>query len=104
MHVMVQDPEGFIENGGWDFLNAEGSSDDDEEGDSEEEGGSACLTWGGFSNTPQLLSAAGCNRNNRPSLLHAHQLLLDQAACQCSLEASRQVLVILTDSMGVRTF
>lgn len=36
--VPKQDPDGFIATGGWDFLNAEGSSDDDEDNDSEEEG------------------------------------------------------------------
>lgn len=34
---MAQDPEGFVENGGWDFLNQEaGDSGDD---DDEEDGG-----------------------------------------------------------------
>ncbi len=39
MHA--QDPEGFVENGGWDFLDAEGGDDDEEGDESEEEG--ACL-------------------------------------------------------------
>lgn len=34
----VQDPEGFVESGGWDFLDAEGGDDDEEGEDSEEEG------------------------------------------------------------------
>ena len=34
-----QDPDGFVENGGWNFLDAEGGDDEDGEGeDSEEEG------------------------------------------------------------------
>lgn len=34
----AQDPDGFVENGGWDFLDAEGGDDDEEGEDSEEEG------------------------------------------------------------------
>ena len=33
----MQDPEDFIENGGWSFLDQEGGSDEEE--DEEEEGG-----------------------------------------------------------------
>lgn len=32
-----EDPEGFVESGGWDFLDAEGGSDDDESDDGDEE-------------------------------------------------------------------
>ena len=34
----AQDPDGFIDNGGWNFLDAEGDGSD-EEGDEEEEEG-----------------------------------------------------------------
>lgn len=34
----LQDPEGFVENGGWDFLDAEGGDDDEDGDESEEEG------------------------------------------------------------------
>ena len=38
----AQDPEGFVEDGGWNFLDAEGADDEDGEGeDSEEEGARA---------------------------------------------------------------
>ena len=39
MHsVAVQDPDGFIDNGGWNFLDAEGDGSDEEGDDEEEEG------------------------------------------------------------------
>ena len=38
----VQDPDGFIDNGGWNFLDAEGDSGD-EDGDEEEEEGKSSL-------------------------------------------------------------
>ncbi|KAK9903552.1 hypothetical protein WJX75_008667 [Coccomyxa subellipsoidea] len=34
---ITDDPDGFVENGGWDFLDAEGGDDDEEGEDSEEE-------------------------------------------------------------------
>ena len=34
----VQDPDGFLDNGGWNFLDAEGDSSDEEGDESEEEG------------------------------------------------------------------
>ena len=37
----MQDPEGFVESGGWDFLDAEGGDDDEDGEDSEEEGAHA---------------------------------------------------------------
>ena len=50
----MQDPEGFVANGGWDFLNQEAGSDED---DSEEEGA---------------------------SLLTALHVLVPDAGCQCA--------------------
>lgn len=39
MHgVTMQDPDGFIEHGGWNFLDAEGDGSDEEGDDEEEEG------------------------------------------------------------------
>ena len=34
----VQDPDGFIDNGGWNFLDAEGDGSDEDGDDEEEEG------------------------------------------------------------------
>ncbi len=34
----MQDPDGFIDNGGWNFLDAEGDGSDEEGDDEEEEG------------------------------------------------------------------
>ena len=34
----VQDPDGFIDNGGWNFLDAEGDGSDEDGEESEEEG------------------------------------------------------------------
>lgn len=42
----AQDPDGFIDNGGWNFLDAEGDGSDEEGDDEEEEG--------------ELSSAASC--------------------------------------------
>ena len=40
-HDMAQDPDGFIDNGGWNFLDAEGDGSD-EDGEDEEEEGESC--------------------------------------------------------------
>ena len=34
----MQDPDGFIDNGGWNFLDAEGDGSDEDGEESEEEG------------------------------------------------------------------
>ena len=38
----MQDPDGFIDNGGWNFLDAEGDGSD-EDGEESEEEGELCL-------------------------------------------------------------
>lgn len=35
--VMVQDPEGFVEDGGWNFLDADQSDSEEEDGQEESE-------------------------------------------------------------------
>lgn len=46
--LLLQDPEGFIEDGGWSFLDAEQSDSDAEEGEEESDFAPRCRGWRGF--------------------------------------------------------
>ncbi len=45
IHSVMQDPDGFIDNGGWNFLDAEGDGSDEDGEESEEEGALLSLGW-----------------------------------------------------------
>lgn len=45
--LLTQDPEGFIEDGGWSFLDAEQSDSDAEEGEEESDFAPRCRGWHG---------------------------------------------------------
>jgi nucleosome binding factor SPN SPT16 subunit len=80
--MCVQDPEGFIEDGGWSFLDAEQSDSDDEDGEEESDFAprSDCSM---VATAPDGLAQTQAN-------VHLMQALTLATPCTCPLQRRRR--------------